>query len=117
MTDHFEAMFDSNYLRWFHLPEGGVKIKIKGVKKEEMQLPGSRDKSTKPVLHYELVGGTLEDGVKPLVLFLGYVPLIHLFQHLILGIEAPNPHRARQDSRWIIFQGQHSNADQSQEGR
>lgn len=68
MTDHFEAMFDSNYLRWFHLPEGGVKIKIKGVKKEEMQLPGSRDKSTKPVLHYELVAGKLEEGVKPLVL-------------------------------------------------
>ena len=68
MTDHFEALFDSNYLRWFHLPEGGVKIKIKEVKREEMQLPGSREKSTKPVLHYELVGGKLTDGVKPLVL-------------------------------------------------
>ncbi len=68
MSDDFELMFDSNYLRWFHLSEGGVKIKITGVEKQEMQLPGSRTKEVKPVLKYELEAGAVADGIKPLVL-------------------------------------------------
>ncbi len=68
MTDNFESLFDSNYLRWFHLPETGLLIEIVRVDaKVEMQLPGSRDKQYKPVLHYKVVKGELEK-VLPLVL-------------------------------------------------
>ena len=67
MSD-FEAMFDSNYLRWFHLPDSGLLVEITRVDpKVELQLPGSRDKQYKPVLHYKVVGGEI-DKVRPLVL-------------------------------------------------
>ncbi len=68
MTDNYEGLFDSNYLRWFHLPETGLLIEIVRVDaKVQMQLPGSRDKQYKPVLHYKVKGGEVE---KPLPLVL-----------------------------------------------
>ena len=67
MSD-FESMFDSNYLRWFHLDDKGLLIEIKRVDaKVEMQLPGQREKQWKPVLHYKVKSGKVE---KPLPLIL-----------------------------------------------
>ena len=67
MSD-FESMFDSNYLRWFHLPETGLLVEIVRVDpKVEMQLPGQREKQYKPVLHYKVVAGEV-DKPRPLVL-------------------------------------------------
>lgn len=64
----FESLFDSNYLRHFHLPEGGLLIEIRRVDgKVEMRLPGKRELNYKPVLHYKVVAGEVE---KPLPLVL-----------------------------------------------
>jgi hypothetical protein len=60
----FESLFDSNYLRWFHLPEKGLLIEIRRIDaKVEMQLPGKAEKQYKPVVHYIVKGGEVE---KPL---------------------------------------------------
>ena len=67
MSD-FESMFDSNYLRWFHLPEGGLLIEIRRVDpRVEMNLPGRREKQYKPVLHYKVLAGEVEKNL-PLIL-------------------------------------------------
>lgn len=86
--DNFEALFDSNYLRWFHIPESGLLVEIKRVDtKVEMQLPGSRDKQYKPVMHYVVKGGDVE---KPLPLVLNKTNA-----KLIAGIHGPSV------SKWI----------------
>lgn len=65
--DSADALFDSNYLRWFHLQGEPALIKITGVEKNvEMTLPGGKQEK-KPVLSYVLSQGKIEDA-KPLVL-------------------------------------------------
>jgi len=64
----FESLFDSNYLRYFHLPDSGLVVEIRRVDgRVEMQLPGKREKQYKPVLHYKVVAGEVENNL-PLVL-------------------------------------------------
>jgi len=66
VVDHFEALFNSTYQRWFDL-DGPALVRITKVQRDvELTLPGGAKKKS-PVLSYELVQGTLSE-VKPLVL-------------------------------------------------
>lgn len=59
--DHWEALFDQNYLRWFDLAENGNTAEIEKVEpRVELTLPGGK-KAKKPVIHFK-------KGSKPLVL-------------------------------------------------
>ena len=65
--DHWEALFDSNYLRWYHLNDQPSLMEI--VKVEggvEMTLPGGLEVK-RPVIHLKQLNGKIEE-VKPLVL-------------------------------------------------
>lgn len=58
--DHFEALFDSNYLRWFDLQCREFTLEIKSVKQEELTVRGGAKKKA-PVVTFTV-------GKKPLVL-------------------------------------------------
>ena len=65
--DHWQALFDKAYLRWFHLNGQPALVRITKVEgKVELMLPGGV-KAKKPVLTFSQVKGKIED-VKPLVL-------------------------------------------------
>ena len=66
-TDHYEALFNHNYLRWFHLQGQPSLCEITKVEKDvELTLKGGA-KTKKPVVHLQQVKGNIEE-VKPLVL-------------------------------------------------
>ena len=70
--DHYQALFDHNYLRWFDLQDSPALVKIVKVEpKVELTLPGGV-KSRKPVIHLIQLQGKIEpiegDRIKPLVL-------------------------------------------------
>lgn len=67
MIDHYEALFDKQYLRWFHLQDAPALVRIdKVLHNVDMTLPGGA-KTKKPIIHLTLVKGKIED-MKPLVL-------------------------------------------------
>lgn len=77
-VDHYQALFDHNYLRWFDLNGQPALCEIVDVQaRVELTLPGGA-KSRKPVIHLKQVQGKIEnardaDGkelshIKPLVL-------------------------------------------------
>ena len=65
-NDHYEALFDSQYLRWFDLVDRQVLIRITKVERRELTLRGGVKKNS-GVVSFEVVQGELES-VKPLVL-------------------------------------------------
>jgi len=67
MTDHFEALFDQNYLRWFHLNEYPSLVEITNVERNvELTMRGGVKKKS-PVVYLKQVQGKIDD-IKPLVL-------------------------------------------------
>ena len=53
MIDHWEALFDKKYLRWFHLQGQEVVVEIEKVERGvEMTLPGGK-KARKPIVHFK----------------------------------------------------------------
>lgn len=65
--DHYEALFDKKYLRWFHLRGKPALVEIVSVERDvTMTLPGGA-KSVKPLVHLNLIQGEIES-IKPLVL-------------------------------------------------
>lgn len=65
-VDHYEQLFDSKYMRWFHLNGTPALVEITKVEKDiEMTLPGGA-KSKRPLVTIKLVQGKAD--VKPLVL-------------------------------------------------
>lgn len=65
--DHYQALFDKNYMRWFHLQDKPSLVKItKVIRSVEMTLPGGR-KTKKPCIEFTQVQGSIQE-VKPLVL-------------------------------------------------
>ncbi|MEM7315761.1 MAG: hypothetical protein AAF497_21695 [Planctomycetota bacterium] len=67
-VDDWEALFDRNYLRWFHLASDVLARITKVERGVEMVLPGGA-KTKRSVIHWALAGGELAcDGPKPLVL-------------------------------------------------
>lgn len=65
--DHFEALFDSTYLRWFDLNDSPALVEIVKVESDvAMTLPGGA-KSKRPVVHMKLVNGKIQN-MKPMVL-------------------------------------------------
>lgn len=76
--DHWQALFDHNYLRWFNLNGAASLVEIVAVEGlVEMTLPGGA-KTRKPVVHLKQLQGKIENAVddngktlptiKPLVL-------------------------------------------------
>lgn len=66
-TDHWEALFDSTYFRWFDLAGSPALVRVTGVKRlVEVTMRGGAKKKVS-VLHFEQVQGQIVD-VKPLVL-------------------------------------------------
>jgi len=66
--DHFEALFNKAYLRWFHLGEQGALVEIESIDRDvEMTLPGGA-KTKSPVLRYKVVNGHIDQPLRPLVL-------------------------------------------------
>ncbi len=60
-VDHYEALFNSKYLRWFDIAERKeVTVEIEGVTVEELTLPGGA-KDNRPVMRFK-------GAKKPLVL-------------------------------------------------
>ncbi len=49
--DHYEALFDSTYLRWFDLNGKDVTVTIESVKQEELTLRGGKKKKA-PVVRF-----------------------------------------------------------------
>ena len=67
MIDDYEALFNKNYLRWFHLEGKPSLVEIVSVKDGvPMTLPGGV-KTKNPVLELKLISGEIKD-MKPLVL-------------------------------------------------
>lgn len=67
MIDHYEALFDSTYQRWFHLQGKPALVEITGIEREvELTLRGGAKKKGS-VITYKVIQGELKD-VKPLVL-------------------------------------------------
>jgi hypothetical protein len=64
--DHADALFDSTYLRWFHLDGPALCKIVKVERKVPMTLPGGVE-TKKPVIYFEQVGGKKAE-LKPLVL-------------------------------------------------
>lgn len=65
--DHYETLFDKQYLRWFHLNGRPALVRIKSVRRDvQMTLPGGA-KTKKACIDIELVQGNMTE-VKPLVL-------------------------------------------------
>ena len=64
--DHWEALFDSTYLRWFNLCGEPALVEITSVKREELTLRGGV-KKVAPVIGLKQVQGKI-DHLKPLVL-------------------------------------------------
>jgi hypothetical protein len=65
--DHYEAMFDATYLRWFHLNGKPALVEIVRVDRDvEMTMRGGAKKKS-PVAYLKLVQGDIKD-IKPLVL-------------------------------------------------
>ena len=65
--DHWEALFNKQFMRWFHLNGKPALMEIVRVERNvELTLPGGA-KNKKPVLHMRQVQGEIEE-VKPLVL-------------------------------------------------
>ena len=65
--DHFEALFDHSYMRWFHLNDKPALIEITGVEKDvELTMTGGITKKA-PVMTFKMISGAIEE-VKPLVL-------------------------------------------------
>lgn len=66
-TDHWEALFNREYLRWFHLNNQSALVKITKVRKNvPLVLPGGK-KTKAGVIEIEQLNGKIEE-VKPLVL-------------------------------------------------
>lgn len=76
--DHWQALFDHKYLRWFDLKNEPALCEIVNVEaRVELTLPGGA-KAKKPVIHLKLVKGKIENAtddngkplntIKPLVL-------------------------------------------------
>lgn len=77
-VDHWQALFDHNYLRWFDLNQQPALVEIVDVQaRVELTLPGGA-KSRKPVVKLKQVQGKIDnakdehgkslDTIKPLVL-------------------------------------------------
>lgn len=65
--DHYEALFNSTYLRWFDLNGQPALVEIVKVESDiEMTLPGGA-KDKRPVLHFKQVNGKIT-AIKPLVM-------------------------------------------------
>lgn len=65
--DHFEALFNRKYLRWFHLNNSPALIEIIRVNRDvDMVLPGGK-RVQKPTIDFKVVKGKLKE-MKPLVL-------------------------------------------------
>ena len=65
--DHFETLFDANYMRWFHLNGQPALVEITKLERDvELTLRGGA-KSKKPVLHLKQIQGKITE-MKPLVL-------------------------------------------------
>ena len=67
--DHFEALFNGKYTRWFDLNGSPALVEIIGIESNvEMTLPGGA-KSKRPLMKFKQIQGGIEkDNVKPLVL-------------------------------------------------
>lgn len=65
--DHYEALFDKKYLRWFHLNGKPALVEITKIEKGvELTLRGGA-KKVSPVIHFKQVQGGITN-MKPLVL-------------------------------------------------
>lgn len=64
--DHYEALFDSTYLRWFDLNGQPSLVVIKSTERKELTLRGGAKKKA-PVIDIEQIQGAITD-IKPLVL-------------------------------------------------
>ena len=64
--DHYEAMFDAKYMRWFHLNGYPALVKIKKITRQELTLPGGK-KDKLPVVEFENVNSKITD-LKSLVM-------------------------------------------------
>lgn len=65
-VDHWEALFDAKFLRWFDLNGKPALVEITGVAKQKLTLPGGKQ-DERGVLQLRLVQGHITN-VKPLVL-------------------------------------------------
>ncbi len=57
--DHYEALIDSPFLRWFDLQGQPALVEIKGITQEELTLAGGAKKRC-PVLAYRQLQGKIE---------------------------------------------------------
>jgi hypothetical protein len=64
--DHYEALIDSPFLRWFDLNERPALVEIVSVKQEELTLGGGAKRRC-PVMTFRQLQGSIET-VKPLVI-------------------------------------------------
>ena len=64
--DHWELMFDSNFMRWFHLNGWPALMKIKSCVRQELTMQGGI-KNKRPVITFENVNSKITD-LKPLVM-------------------------------------------------
>ena len=59
-NDHADALFDSTYLRWFHLNNSPALVEIVAVRKRvTLTLPGGRE-ARKPVIQLKQVNGKID---------------------------------------------------------
>ena len=66
-VDHFEALFDATYLRWFHL-DGPVLAEITKIERNvELTLRGGAKKKSS-LVHFKLINGKMNVPVRPFVL-------------------------------------------------
>lgn len=65
-ADHWEAQFDANFMRWFHLNDYPALVKVKSIRREELTMRGGK-KNKRPVIEFEVIKGKIDD-LKPLVM-------------------------------------------------
>jgi len=53
----FEQLFNGRFLRWFDVEDPAL-VKITGIKKEELNLPGKSEKVEKPIIEFSVLRGT-----------------------------------------------------------
>lgn len=65
--DHFETLFNAQYLRWFHLNDKPALVEIVGIdKKVELTMRGGVKKFA-PILRIKQISGAIDE-IRPLVL-------------------------------------------------
>ncbi|MDP1561167.1 MAG: hypothetical protein Q8M16_07200 [Pirellulaceae bacterium] len=65
-ADHFEALLDSPYLRWFDLQGRPALVEIKIIRQEEICVSGGAKKRC-PILTFKQLQGRIET-IKPLII-------------------------------------------------